>query len=111
MVKVLKCQHKEVKSHCGGSCGLLAIGDMHVTFQGEESGTVMQGDWNLARLGSGERFRGPLGQSGVLPSLDTLEIAKKIKVRRGGRRMSYAIALEKRGKRDSNLAIDWNNYS
>lgn len=65
-MKDLKCQNREVRIYCEDSCGLLAIGDMHVAFQRCESGIVMQGDQKRKRLRSGERLSGLLEQSSVL---------------------------------------------
>lgn len=95
-MKGLKCWNKEVRSYCEDSCGLLAIDDMYVHFK--EMSLVLlcretrrERDWGLEK-----RLGGPWSNPMFCQSLETLEMAKNIKARRGGASRRYVIASEKK---------------
>lgn len=60
------------------------MSNMNVVFQGDESGIILQGGLEGRQVSVWRKDKGLLEQSSILPSLQTLGIAKKIKTGRGG---------------------------
>lgn len=73
------------------------MSNMNVVFQGDESGIILQGGLEGRQVSVWRKDKGLLEQSSILPSLQTLGIAKKIKTGRGvGASMRHAIVSEKK---------------
>lgn len=81
-----------------------------VVFQGDESGIILQGGGGLEgrQVSVWRKDKGLLEQSSILPSLQTLRLAKKIKTGGRGASMRHAIVSE---KKRYNLIMDQNIHS